>query len=61
IYLKAWLLSVVFSVVIGTVLGIVNTLLAATVVVPLILNGFSNMIIGITSLTLLGDAFRELK
>ncbi len=59
-YLKAWLLALVYAIVVQIVAGILNALLAVTVVLPFIVMGFAMIIIAITTMTLLGEAYPEL-
>tara|TARA_Y100000310_G_scaffold345823_1_gene470550 strand:+ start:11794 stop:12453 length:660 start_codon:yes stop_codon:yes gene_type:complete len=60
-YFSAWIVGMIYSILLGIVITFINYFAAFTVVVPLILVGFYRFISGITILTLLGEAFRELK
>lgn len=57
----AWLIAVLFSLLIGAVGGFVSALLGFTLVGAFILLGYTQFIILITSLSILGQAYKEIK
>jgi hypothetical protein len=61
IYFKAWIVGILYSIVVGIITSILSGLTLFTFIVPLILVGYYRIIVGITMMTLLGEAFRELK
>ncbi len=61
IYFKAWIIGVFYSVILGLIISSLNNLFSFTVVLPVALNGLYKITAGLTIMTLLGEAFRELK
>jgi len=60
-YFAAWILAVVSSVVLHVVGLLISAPLAITIVLPLVISGFVSIIVGIISMTLIGEALGEIK
>ncbi len=60
-YFTAWFAGLVYSLVFGVLITVINYYIAFTVVIPVLLLGFYRFISGVTIMTLLGEAFRKLK
>jgi len=60
-YFTAWIIVMIYSFVVGLVAGFLSTITTVTVILPLIIMGFANMILVITSMTLFGEVYSEIK
>jgi hypothetical protein len=60
-YFVAWIIVMIYSWVIVMVAGLLSAITTITVILPLIILGFMNMIVLITSMTIFGEVYSELK
>ncbi len=60
-YFIAWLVVVVYSIFISFIGGIISVLTMPTMIIPLIVNAYAQIIYGITGLTILAEAYSEIK
>jgi len=60
-YLAAWIIVMIYSFVVGVVASLLSAITTITVILPLIIMGFANMILVITSMTVFGEVYSEIK
>jgi hypothetical protein len=60
-YFIAWIVIMVYSFAITFLVGIISGLTAITFIIPLILFAFLNMVLMITSMTVFGEVYSEIK
>lgn len=60
-YFVAWIILIIYSLIIAMVAGLLSVITTITVILPLIIIGFMNMILAITYMTVLGEVYSELK
>jgi hypothetical protein len=60
-YFVAWIVIMIYSFVIGFLVSIISVVTAVTFILPLILSAFLNMILLITSMTVFGEVYSEIK
>ena len=60
-YFAAWIMVMVYSWVIGIVAGLLSMATTLTVVIPWIVTGFMSIILTITSMTVFGEVYSEIK
>ena len=60
-YFVAWIILIVYAMVIGFIVTLLTAATTVTVIIPLILMGFWNMALTITSMTVFGEVYSEIK
>tara|TARA_Y100000310_G_C20695151_1_gene825154 strand:- start:2276 stop:2938 length:663 start_codon:yes stop_codon:yes gene_type:complete len=60
-WFKGWIQAVLYYVVLGFVIAVINSFIAFTVIGPILLIGIYRFVVGITAITLFGQAFKDLK
>ncbi len=60
-YFVAWIILIVYAMVIGLIVASLAAATTITVIIPLILMGFWNMALTITSMTVFGEVYSEIK
>ncbi len=60
-YFVAWIVIMVYSFAISFLVGIVSAITAVTFILPLIISAFLNMVLMITSMTVFGEVYKEIK
>ena len=60
-YFVAWIIVMIYSWVIVMVAGLLSAITTVTVILPLVIMGFVNMILVITSMTIFGEVYSEIK
>ena len=60
-YFAAWIILMIYSFAVGMVASLLSAATTITVILPLIIMGFANMILVITSMTVFGEVYSEIK
>ncbi len=60
-YFSAWIILMIYSFAVSMVAELLSAITTITVILPLIIIGFANMILIITSMTIFGEVYSELK
>ncbi|PIU72337.1 hypothetical protein COS79_03460 [Candidatus Woesearchaeota archaeon CG06_land_8_20_14_3_00_33_13] len=60
-YFVAWIILIVYAMVIGLIISSLAAVTTITVIIPLILMGFWNMTLTITAMTVFGEVYSEIK
>ena len=60
-YFVAWIILVVYAMVVGWIVALLAAATAVIVIIPLIVMGFWNMILTITAMTIFGEVYSEIK
>ena len=60
-YFSAWIILMIYSFAVSMVAGLLSAITTITVILPLIITGFANMILIITSMTIFGEVYSEVK
>jgi len=60
-YFVAWIILIAYAMVVGWIVALLTAATTITIIIPLILMGFWNIILTITSMTIFGEVYSEIK